>query len=118
MSEHEPPIQRELGVSDLDEVKVNALCNNIAHMMGKELGTQPDAIHVMGSFARGEAMDTASDLDLRIVAYSDSDGVEAFEQRIKNEWGPKWRPDKCGYIDAKITPLEPPEAEPSVEVWP
>lgn len=118
-SDVEALFDRSEGVEDIDSEGLTRMCWEIRRIVARECGTTVRSIHVMGSYARGEAMDSASDLDLRIVC-DDSppeDVCARCEHLLKVEYGPQLRPDPCGYLDPRISTAPPADNEPSVAVW-
>jgi predicted nucleotidyltransferase len=112
-------IPRDTGVNDIDDGELQRLCSRIRHVVQRDLNTSVQRIYVMGSFARGEAREVASDLDLRVLVsgYTPKPDRRDVERHLKNGAGPAVTPSVAGYIDVHITPARPPEDEPSTEVW-
>lgn len=113
----EEPFPRTASVDDLDEAQLDSLRTTLTYTVQRFTSCRVESIYVMGSFARGEAMRVASDLDLRIVVdkrppeWVRTD-VEAY---LKNELGPRTEVDLTGFIDARFATKHPTE-EPHHEI--
>jgi predicted nucleotidyltransferase len=96
--EHKPGLPpREKGIEDLDPEHlrdvVEAICDKVS-------GVQ--SMWVVGSFARGEARNVASDLDLRVVTPDEQGHLTS----MKNDYRPP--EGACfGFVDAVAAPNEP-----------
>lgn len=110
---------RECGVDDIDGLELQTLVSCIRTVVWSQLSTSVSSVYVVGSFARGEAREVVSDLDLRIVIHSPMEEAEtqACEQLLKNEYGSKVCPSACGYLDPHLTILEPGVGTPHVKVF-
>lgn len=110
---------RECGVEDIDRKELRHLVNRIRFIVNSHLSARVSSIYVVGSFARGEAREVASDLDLRIViqTWKRDDEMRACEHLLKNEYSAEVCPTVCGYLDPHITLLEPGRETPHVEVF-
>lgn len=105
----EQPFPRELGVGDIDSQELEQMCHTIRHVVQRDCDVSVQDIYVMGSFARGEAMRAASDLDIRILVTGvvEEATKQECEHDLKCEYGPDIRPSVCGYLDPHITVLSP-----------
>lgn len=111
---------RDKGVKDINSRQLSFMLQKVQQIVHQELQEIPTSIYVVGSFARGEAIGVASDLDLRIVinGVKPDERLREVENLIKNEYGPAITPDECGFLDPRITILEPKNETPNVKVAP
>ncbi len=118
-SDIEALFDRSKGVEDIDPDELTRMCREIRRIVSHECGATVRSIHVMGSYARGEAMDSASDLDLRLVCDDppSEDVCARCDRLLRVEYGPQLRPNPCGYLDARISAVPPADDEPSVAIW-
>lgn len=109
---------RELGVADIAPQELDRMCRTIRRVVQRDCNTPVRALYVVGSFARGAAMDSVSDIDVRVVT-ADSvppDRRARCERALKNTHGPHIVPTVCGYLDAHITTTAPNPNTPHIRI--
>lgn len=118
MSQNPSDWPRKHGVDRIKNGHLIALKRSIETLVQAELSTSVRAVYVVGSFARGEAKELVSDLDLRVVIRSPLPDEEtaSFEHDLENEYGPALCPKACGSLDPHLTILEPGDETPHVEI--
>lgn len=94
---------RTLGVSDITDEELEDTVEAILETM-ERYSIDVEGIYAVGSFARGEAIEVASDLDVRIVAERPKVYIH---DRIQSELWSKSVPSICGYLDIQIVPKHP-----------
>ena len=107
--EQEPPIPRDRGIEDIKPGELRALVGSLKTIISSDTGHLPHSIYVCGSYARGEAMRGASDLDIRAVVHGvpDKEIAEECEYELRCGRGKEVCPTGCGYLDVHITPVSP-----------
>lgn len=113
-----PPIPQNRGVEDIKQAELDALAGSISVIVDEMTECSVERIFVCGSYARNEAIEEASDLDLRIVTLGvpDEEDAKRCEKELKHGRGTGICPRGVGFIDAHICPVIPDEDTAHTEI--
>lgn len=109
---------REYGLDDLLQRDIERFVSRLrSHYRKHYPDLSIQAIHVVGSWARDEAMRGMSDLDVRVITLGpmDRETVEEIRDELKGK--PEWTPEGAQYPDVVTTAFEPGPETPSEAIY-